>query len=120
MVQNDLGEFYDFVNAYGEIMTTRYILSIYGHLRPSQDRDGEETGLAVGDMVTSSTIVGFVNDDKHNGDGAEHLHLGIRLSDMPTAIKKDPRGWFRGYEKSTTFGTDFAAGSEVIDILMAN
>jgi hypothetical protein len=116
VVEHDLGKTYEFTNAYGDVVSTRYILSIYGHLRPSQERDGVVTGLKVGNHVTSDTVLGYVNDNAHNGDGAEHLHIGIRLSNAATAKAKD-QTWFRGYEGATHFGEDFAAASKVIDIL---
>lgn len=120
VVEHDLGEPYEFTNAYGQKVTTRYVLSIYGHLRRCMNRRDHSTCtvLKIGDSVTAEIIVGYVNDDAHNGDGAEHLHMGIRLSDAATAKLRDPKAWFRGYERRTTFGTDFAAASEVIAILM--
>ena len=120
VVEHDLGREYEFINGYGEMVVTRYILSIYGHLRASQNRGGTPTGLKVGSKVTKNTIIGYVNDDAHNGDGAEHLHLGIRLSYATTAKAKDPAAWFRGYEKSTTFGADFATPSIVIRLLQSS
>lgn len=128
VVEHNLGIFYDFTNAYGDVVTTRYILSIYGHLRKCKERGDNSmcTGLKVGDQVTPETVIGYVNNSSHpdrvppdpNGDGLEHLHMGIRLSDATTAQARDPKAWFRGYEGRTTFGTDFAAASEVIEILM--
>jgi hypothetical protein len=58
-----------------------------------------------------------VNDGKNNGDGAEHLHMGIRLSNTATAKSRDPRAWFRGYERGTNFGNDFGAASSIIETL---
>lgn len=117
VIEHDLGRVYSFTNAYGKIVRTRYILSIYGHLRRSRIREGAGLSMKVGDRVTRNTIIGYVNDDLHNGDGAEHLHMGIRLSSAATAMSRDPRKWFRGYEGNTLFGNDFGAGSQVIYIL---
>lgn len=125
VIEHDLGRNYQFTNAYGDIVNTRYILSIYGHLRKSQDRYGRPIGLRVGSKVDKHTIIGFINNSSYpdgklpdpNGAGYEHLHMGIRLSDAKTAMRKDPKGWFRGYELETNFGEDFAAASEVIEIL---
>jgi len=113
------------MNAYGKLVSTRYIMSIYGHLRNTPNRTGIPAILHVGQLVNKDTIVGYVNNSSYpdgtgkdpNGDGLEHLHLGIRLSDMLTAIKGDPRAWFRGYEGDTTFGEDFGAASVIINIL---
>ena len=126
VVEHDLGKVHEFTNAYGHRKRTRYILSIYGHIRKSAQRGSAGTGLKVGDSVTKDTILGYINNSSHpdgltvdpNGDGLEHLHFGIRLSSAATAKARDPNGWFRGYERSTSLGTDFAAGSAVIPILV--
>jgi murein DD-endopeptidase MepM/ murein hydrolase activator NlpD len=78
VIEHDLGADYTFTNAYSGSVTTRYILSIYGHLRDSATRGGTPTGLQAGDAVYENTVIGFVNDDAHNGDGAEHLHMADR------------------------------------------
>lgn len=116
-IEHELGEDHTFVNAHSETVTTRHILSIYGHLRDSQERGGPGTGLGVGDYVEAGTLVGYVNDDENNGDGEEHLHMGIRLCDAATAISRDGSFWLRGYERDSEFGSDFAAASEVFAIL---
>jgi len=120
VIEHDLGSARTFSNGYGDPVSTRYILSIYGHLRKSQLRGGVETGLIVGQNIEAGDIVGYVNDGAHNGDGGEHLHMGIRLSDALTAQSADPSAWFRGYEESTSFGTDFAAASAVISQLITH
>jgi len=122
-IEHDLGTEYTFFNAYGQAVTTRYILSIYGHLRTSAERDGVGTGLKLGDAVTVGTIVGYVNDDAHNDDGAEHVHLGVRLSDAATAKVRDAQFWLRGYntDRGTDCGArcaaDFTAASVAIQLL---
>jgi hypothetical protein len=65
-----------------------------------------------------------VNDDAYNGDGAEHLHMGIRLSDEETARARDGLAWLRGYRHNSqgipctnNCEADFAAASDVISIL---
>ena len=73
--------------------------------------------------VTKGQVIGYVNDDNHNGWGAEHLHFGIRLCDKATAQQRDSGFWFRGYDtyKCTLCGyrcgEDFAAPSSVIEKL---
>jgi murein DD-endopeptidase MepM/ murein hydrolase activator NlpD len=122
-VQHDLGAPHTFTNAYGEAVSTRYILSIYGHLRASRYRGGAGTGLVVGSTVSAGTIIGYVNDGAHNGDGTEHVHVGVRLSDDVTAKARDGSYWLRGY--NTNVGTacgsqcaaDFSAASSVLTIL---
>jgi murein DD-endopeptidase MepM/ murein hydrolase activator NlpD len=125
-VEHDLGRIYDFVNGYGQTVRTRYIISIYGHIRDSQLRGGATTGLRINSRVDKNTVIGYVNNSSRpdglkkdpNGDGLEHLHLGIRLSNAITARSVDGRFWLRGYEGATDRGEDFAAASLVIPILV--
>ncbi len=117
VIEHDLGQDYTFANAYGTQVTTRYILSIYGHLRKSEYRDGSPLNLGEGQWVDKGAVIGYVNDDTNNGDGAEHLHMGIRLSNAAKAIANDPSAWYRGYEYSSEMGRDFAAASAVLSIL---
>jgi len=128
-IEHDLGKTHTFKNAYNNNVNTRYILSIYGHLRKSSQRGGgNETGLNVGDTVQDGTVIGYVNNSSHpdygnpdpNGDGLEHLHMGIRLSNASTAQNNDGSYWLRGYEQSSNAGNDFAAASKVIEILIGS
>ncbi|MCD4657877.1 MAG: peptidoglycan DD-metalloendopeptidase family protein [Planctomycetes bacterium] len=107
-IEHDLGVDTVFKNAYGNDITTRYILSIYGHLRPGN------AGLSVNQPVSAGTLIGEVEIAALNGDGTEHLHMGIRLSNAITAQQHDGNYWLRGYEQTTTMGEDFAAASKVI------
>ncbi|MES0336205.1 MAG: M23 family metallopeptidase [Candidatus Magnetobacterium sp. LHC-1] len=116
VIEHDLGQNYTFTNASGDQVTTRYILSIYGHLRKSEYRGGSPLGLGAGQWVDKGTVIGYVNDDANNGDGGEHLHMGIRLSNAAIA-KQNDSNWFRGYEGSSGMGKDFAAASSVLRIL---
>ncbi|MBU1907653.1 M23 family metallopeptidase [Patescibacteria group bacterium] len=86
------------VNGEGNTVSISTFLAIYGHLRKSQERDGQALPFRVGDMVACGDVLGYVNDDAHNGDGAEHLHLGIRLQSAATAKSVDAK-WFRGYDE---------------------
>ncbi|MFA5936002.1 MAG: hypothetical protein WC787_04080 [Patescibacteria group bacterium] len=88
-------------NGLGEQVSVTHFLVIYGHIRKSQDRDGNVglLGLAVGDMVGPDDVIGYVNDDAHNGDGGVHLHIGIRLQTMAEAQSVEA-AWFRGYDSS--------------------
>jgi hypothetical protein len=119
VVEHDLGRSYTFKNAYGTDVKTKKILSIYGHIRPCDKREPPMvcTNLSVGEFVDSNTVIGYINDKDNNGDGREHLHLGIRLSSAAVAKQRDPAAWFRGYERDTTFGTDFTAASTAIQLL---
>ena len=114
VVEQDLGQEVSFSNADGEEVLTSTLLWIYGHLRSAAERGGQALSWSVGDRVARGEVIGFVNDDAHNGDGAEHLHLGLRLSSAATAAARDPRGWFRGYEAGTDQGRDYASPREAL------
>ncbi|MDD3194273.1 MAG: peptidoglycan DD-metalloendopeptidase family protein, partial [Paludibacter sp.] len=114
VIEHRLGALYTFKNARNNDVSTNNILSIYGHLRKSKVRNGNQLNYQEGDFVTKGQLIGYVNDDANNGDGTEHLHIGIRLSDASTAISVDNNFWYRGYEGTTTFGNDFAAFSKII------
>ncbi len=74
-------------------------LSIYGHLRKQKIRDvGPALHFNHGDKVRKGTVIGFINDDDHNGDGGVHLHFGIRLQSADEAKASDAGKWFRGYD----------------------
>jgi PKD repeat protein len=126
-IEHDLGRVYTFINAYNQSVQTRYILSIYGHLRKTEQRTGKPLKFSMNQQVDKNTIIGYVNNSSHpdgqnpdpNGDGLEHLHLGIRLSDAATAKIADGNKWLRGYEGKTNAGRDFAAASVVIPILIS-
>ncbi|MGB4833497.1 MAG: M23 family metallopeptidase, partial [Candidatus Moraniibacteriota bacterium] len=123
VIEHDLGREYAFVNAYSETVVTRKILSIYGHVRDRRNRnDAQGLTWRDGQGVKIGEVIGYINNSSHpdgqsfdpNGDGAEHLHMGIRLSGMTSAEQIDPGAWFRGYEKSTDQGKYFASANAVI------
>jgi murein DD-endopeptidase MepM/ murein hydrolase activator NlpD len=120
-VEHDLGAPCDLISGAGTPVKTANILSIYGHIRPCDKREnGICTGLSVGTGVTKDTIIGYVNDHNddptldHNGDGKEHMHLGIRLASAEQAQQADGSKWLRGYESGSKTVGQFAAGSLVI------
>lgn len=86
-------------NGLGEQVSVSSFITIYGHQRSSSDRNGTTgvLGLRDGDMVNPDDVIGYVDDDAQNGDGAEHLHLGVRLQSMADAQATDV-DWFRGYD----------------------
>ncbi len=90
-------------NGVGERVTVQDFLSIYGHLRPTTLRTGG-TRLAWrdGDTVRPDQIIGYVQNSADNGDGEEHLHLGIRLQTATEAARVDPTAWFAGYDSART------------------
>lgn len=87
------------VNGNGELATVTTFLTIYGHLRTGQDVNLTQGVVthAVGDTVSPDDVIGYVDDDTHNGDGAEHVHFGVRLQSAAAAQSVD-QSWFRGYD----------------------
>jgi len=99
VVEHKLANPITVLNGKGEQVSVTSFLSIYGHLRKSVDRAGTSglLGFKAGDPVSPDDVIGYVNDDLHNGDGAEHLHLGIRLQSAVDAQATEVN-WFRGYD----------------------
>lgn len=97
VVEHELASPIAVLNGEGEPVTITRFLSIYGHLRKSSQSDGTgHLSWKVGDAVQPSDTIGYIQDDAQNGDGPEHLHLGIRLQGMVQAKMVDPSAWFRG------------------------
>ncbi|MBK1646493.1 hypothetical protein CKO25_17945 [Thiocapsa imhoffii] len=126
-VEHDLGpNGASLLSGNGKMHQTTKFLSIYGHLRACDKRDnGICTNLSVGDPVTTTTVIGYINDHNddpaldHNGDGKEHLHLGIRLMSAAEAWQPDAGKWLRGYESGSGTVGEFAAASKVIPQLQS-
>ena len=98
VIEHRLSEPLNVTNGRGELVTTTRFLSIYGHLRPSAERTGVGAlAIRPGDTVGPDDVIGYVQRDADNGDGAEHLHLGIRLQSQTEAEQVDTN-WFRGYD----------------------
>jgi len=114
VIQHELATKLEFINAKGNRVESKFVLSIYGHLRKGKVRGDDDLNLKVGDFVQQGRIIGFVNDDLNNGDGAEHLHMGLRLQSLDEAQRSDPSAWFRGYDNYGRYGQYFAAASRVI------
>jgi murein DD-endopeptidase MepM/ murein hydrolase activator NlpD len=85
-------------------------LTIYGHLRPTSGFGGAgtKTNLHVGNIVSPDTVIGYVEKGSANGDGAEHLHLGIRLQSAQEAQSADASKWLRGYDAAPSRASSFA------------
>jgi len=107
VIEVPLGASLAFADAYGQERMTDTVLWILGHLRDSEARGGPPLGWQPGDAVTADDVVGYINDDDHNGDGTEHLHIGLRLMSQADAVAADPRFWFRGYESDSRFGEHY-------------
>lgn len=88
-----------FLNGLGQPVSVTSFLSIYGHLRKSADMDGGKNALPFkeGDLAGPNDVIGYVDNDSTNGDGQEHLHVGIRLQSATMAMSTD-MSWFRGYD----------------------
>jgi len=95
-------------------VTVNKVCSIYGHIRKSEEYDGAKLTWEIGQEIKKGEIIGYVNDDAHNGDGSEHLHMGIRLGGHPNY-------WvYYGYENDSIAESsvlNFASASEIIDNL---
>lgn len=105
---NNTFHFYD-----GQIKSKTLIgdkfCSISGHLKKGQ------LTLSKGDSVSKGDIIGYVENDLYNGDGAEHLHLGIYAGENPNTW-----AWC-GYKSSGTYPEcvvdNIVSGKELIDKL---
>ena len=62
-------------------------------------------------------VVGYVDDDAHNGDGAEHVHVGLRPQSRDEAAAVDPSAWLRDYEGATDFGRYYADSIDALERL---
>lgn len=74
-------------------------ISLYGHIRSHCLRDSSTIlPWKEGDRIRRGDIIGFINDDDHNGAGGEHLHFGIRMQTAESAKAADGGLWLRGYD----------------------
>lgn len=107
IILHDFGRKYEFKNALGQTVKTRYIKSIYGHIINYTDRS-DKKGTKLKWLLNSTDrqpvkrgeVIGYVNNDAENGDGKDHLHVGIALSKNVGA----PFGYDNGSQ-----GKNFAA-----------
>lgn len=76
-------------------------------------RGEDDLNLQVGQCIQPERILGFINSDAYNGDGAEHLHLGFRVQSMDEAQRMDS-AWFRGYDNGGRWVDHFTAPSRAI------
>ncbi len=105
-------------NGFGQETRVQRFLTIYGHLRKtSQYAGGNTLNWRAGDRVTPYDVIGYIQRDSANGDGAEHVHVGVRLQTMNDAIRQDPTAWFRGYDTAPSQKRWFADASIFYDEL---
>lgn len=69
-------------DGYGSVVVIEHRLpsgevlqSIYGHL---SNRAGFRIPVNIGQLVSKGENIGYIGDEAENGDGTEHLHLGLR------------------------------------------
>ena len=96
VVEHNLLQPISVVNGDGETVQISKCLSIYGHLTRFKKSTGEPLPWKVGDLITPQHYLGYIQTDKLNGDGPEHLHFGIRLQSLSEAQATEPKYWFRG------------------------
>jgi hypothetical protein len=96
-------------NGVGDEVEVDRFLTIYGHIRNTSEQggSGEVVTLRPGDCITPGTRLGWIehdpidgNDIALNGDGERHLHYGIRLQDVNTAIATpgSDNNYMQGYD----------------------
>ena len=96
VVEHRLANAMGVTNGDGSQTVVSTLLSIYGHQRKTQYASGGQTlAWKTGDTIQPDDVIGFVQSDSLNGDGPEHLHLGIRLQGASEAQAADD-SWFRG------------------------
>jgi len=118
VIEHDFETNMVFENGAGEAVVTDKILTISGHLRKSSIRGSTPLDWQEGDAVEVGDVIGFINDDAHNGEGSEHLHFGTRLMSAEKAKSLDPHAWFRGYDTvSRDFAADYGRPATVLDRL---
>lgn len=84
-------------NGDGTDITITKFLSIYGHgSKYDPTGAGPDLTLSVGQIVKPSDVIMYIQNDDNNGDGPEHLHLGIRIQSQVEAQLTDSKTWFRG------------------------
>lgn len=98
VIEHHLSEPRLVMNGAGEEVLIQDFLSIYGHLRAIPNARSSALGWTVGATVSPDDVIGYIENAARNGDGQEHLHLGIRLQSKDAAVRTDPSAWFRGYD----------------------
>jgi len=79
-----------------EVLLTKY-LSIYGHgTKVDPLGRGQTLNWQAGQIVQPDDTLMYIQVDADNGDGPEHLHLGIRVQSESDAKISDGGLWLRG------------------------
>lgn len=116
VVEHTLAHSVSLRNGDGELVSVSKFLSIYGHIRPRL-ADGRMLAWREGDEVSIDDVLGTVENDARNGDGAEHLHLGMRLQSRADAERVDA-SWFRGYDAEPSLRRYFTDPVDALRVLM--
>gem|GEM_PF-3659780 len=101
VIEHELPEMRMMRNGAGDVVPVKHFLSIYGHLRPRWFAKNDLLPWKFGDVVNPEDVIGYIENASDNGDGDEHLHLGIRLQSQVEAERAD-KSWFRGYDTTPT------------------
>ena len=90
-------------------LTDSKYCSIYGHLRK------DTLSWSVGDFVKKGDIIGYIENEAYNGDGDEHLHMGIFGGKWI--------GYYFGYENTAKYTYSnvkyYVSAKELIEKLMS-
>ena len=98
VVEHQLPDSIMVINGDKKTIQVSSFLSIYGHL--TREYKGIKLPWKVGDSITTQDSIGFIQKDSLNGDGPEHLHLGIRIQSYAQAKKTESLYWFRGNDSA--------------------
>lgn len=109
-------------NGLGELQERQQVLFLFGHLRPTElfGGEGQRVQLKAGDCVTPSTVIGYIERDSHNGDGAEHVHYAVRLQSWEEAQKMQVTSGhsdIAGYDRDGTLVAYYGNPEQVLDQL---
>lgn len=117
VIEHELAEPRLLRNGLNENVPVKRFLSIYGHLRPRWLVGAPALPWKPGDKVMPEDVIGFIENASDNGDGDEHLHLGIRLQGQVEAERSDT-SWFRGYDATPSQRRWFADPATALSELM--
>lgn len=119
-IEHALNRAVSVTNGAGQRVLVTSFISIYGHLRKEPLSGAPPLAWRAGDQVSANDVIGYVQADALNGDGAEHLHLGIRLQSVQQAQQSDGRYWLRGYDSNPTKRAWFADPQTFLSELIAS
>lgn len=104
------------VGGEAKMTKTSHLLTIYGSLRKYANVGGATLPWRVGDRVMIGETIGFI-DQPRGASMNPHIHFGIRLSSAADAKTNDPTDWYRAYNKTGEFLSEFASPTLVVKTL---